>query len=144
VVAISNPPLSELTGRTTLLIDDDFRNLFAVTSLLEKQGVTVLQATTAKEGIEKLRTVPGIDIVLLDIMMPEMDGYEAATEIRKLEEVRDVPIIALTAKAMPGDREKCVEAGCSDFIPKPVDSERLLSCMRTWLAGKQPKSRDLN
>ena len=109
---------------------------------LDLQGLTVssvtVDGTPAKWQQLKgeLRTTPGIDIVLLDIMMPEMDGYEAAMEIRKIEEVREVPIIALTAKAMPGDREKCVEAGCSDFIPKPVESERLLSCMRAWLSGK--------
>ncbi len=126
-------PGKALEGRKVLVIDDDARNVYAVTSLLESRGANVIFAETAQQGIEALSANPDIDVVLMDIMMPEMDGYEATREIRSAEQWAQLPIIALTAKAMPGDREKCIEAGCTDFVPKPVDNTRLLTVMNQWL-----------
>jgi CheY-like chemotaxis protein len=123
-----------LENRKVLIIDDDMRNIFALTSLLERYDMQVLYAENGKDGIEMLKNVPGIDVALVDIMMPEMDGYEAMRQIRATDEsFRSVPLIALTAKAMKGDREKCIEAGASDYITKPADSEQLLSLLRVWL-----------
>jgi CheY-like chemotaxis protein len=122
-----------LTGKKVLIIDDDMRNIFALTSLLERYDMQVLYAENSRDGIETLRNTPGVDVVLVDIMMPEMDGYEAMRQIRRMEEFRQLPLVALTAKAMKGDREKCIEAGASDYITKPVDSEQLLSLLRVWL-----------
>ncbi len=116
-----------------LLVDDDMRNIFALSSTLEEKGMHVMAGKNGKEGLECLRSNPEIDLVLMDIMMPEMDGYEAMREIRKEERFRTLPVIALTAKAMKGDREKCIDAGASDYISKPVDTDRLLSIMRVWL-----------
>ena len=116
-----------------LIIDDDMRNIFALTSLLERYDMQVLYAENGKDGIETLKTVPGIHVALVDIMMPEMDGYEAMRQIRAMSEFKATPLIALTAKAMKGDREKCIEAGASDYITKPADSEQLLSLLRVWL-----------
>ncbi|HEV3080402.1 MAG TPA: response regulator, partial [Gemmataceae bacterium] len=122
-----------LAGRKVLIVDDDLRNIFALTCTLERHQMEVLHAENGRTGIEVLRGTPGIDIVLMDIMMPEMDGYETMRTIRKIEEFKALPIIALTAKAMKGDREKCVEAGASDYIAKPVNAEQLLSLLRVWL-----------
>jgi CheY-like chemotaxis protein len=123
-----------LENKKVLIIDDDMRNIFALTSLLERYDMQVLYAENGKDGIEMLKNVPGIDVALVDIMMPEMDGYEAMRQIRAMDEsFRSVPLIALTAKAMKGDREKCIEAGASDYITKPADSEQLLSLLRVWL-----------
>ncbi len=123
-----------LENRKVLIIDDDMRNIFALTSLLERYDMQVLYAENGKDGIEMLKNVAGIDVALVDIMMPEMDGYEAMRQIRAMDEsFRSVPLIALTAKAMKGDREKCIEAGASDYITKPADSEQLLSLLRVWL-----------
>ena len=119
--------------KKVLIIDDDMRNIFALTSLLERYDMEVLYAENGKDGIETLKTVPRIDVALVDIMMPEMDGYEAMRQIRAMEELNSIPMIALTAKAMKGDREKCIEAGASDYITKPADSEQLLSLLRVWL-----------
>src|SRR6202021_193590 len=105
----------------------DVRNLFAVTCLLERTGLQVLPARSGKECMQLLNDNPDIEMVLMDIMMPEMDGFEATREIRQRSQFSNLPVVALTAKAMPGDREKCIEAGCNDFIPKPVQSEVLLS-----------------
>ncbi|BAZ02599.1 multi-sensor hybrid histidine kinase [Tolypothrix tenuis PCC 7101] len=122
-----------LANKKILIIDDDVRNIFALTSLLEGYQMQVLFAENGRDGIATLQANSNIDIVLMDIMMPEMDGYQTTRAIRQLEEFRTLPIIALTAKAMQGDREKCIEAGASDYITKPVDTEQLLSLLRVWL-----------
>ncbi len=122
-----------LAGKTVLIVDDDIRNIFALTSVLEQYKMNVLYAENGREGIDLLRATPGIDIVLMDVMMPELDGYEATREIRATPEFARLPIIALTAKAMKGDRELCIEAGASDYITKPVDNEQLISLLRVWL-----------
>jgi HAMP domain-containing protein/CheY-like chemotaxis protein/GAF domain-containing protein len=122
-----------LAGRTVLVVDDDTRNIFALSSALERRGMRVLTATTGQEAVEVLGRSPDIAIVLMDIMMPEMDGYETMARIRSDRALRNLPIIALTAKAMKGDREKCLEAGASDYLAKPVDTEQLFSALRLWL-----------
>ena len=116
-----------------LIVDDDVRNVFALTSALEANGMEVLFAENGREGIEALRRSGDVDLVLMDVMMPEMDGYETTQAIRLLPEFEKLPIIALTAKAMKGDRERSIAAGASDYITKPVDTDQLLSLMRVWL-----------
>jgi HAMP domain-containing protein/CheY-like chemotaxis protein/signal transduction histidine kinase len=123
----------DLIGRSVLLVDDDARNIFALSSALERRGMQVLTATTGSEAIELIEQTPGLAIVLMDIMMPEMDGYQTIENIRGNPAYRRLPIIALTAKAMKGDREKCLEAGASDYLAKPVNTEQLLSALRMWL-----------
>jgi CheY-like chemotaxis protein/signal transduction histidine kinase len=123
----------DLVGRTALLVDDDPRNVFALSSALERRGMKVLTATTGAEAIEIMEETPSLAIVLMDIMMPEMDGYQTIEKIRQNEAYRRLPIIALTAKAMKGDREKCLQAGASDYLAKPVNTEQLLSALRMWL-----------
>ncbi|MGE0164154.1 MAG: HAMP domain-containing protein [Dongiaceae bacterium] len=123
----------DLVGRTVLLVDDDARNIFALSSVLERRGMKVLTATTGNEAISLIDSTPGLAIVLMDIMMPEMDGYQTMQAIREKPAFRRLPIVALTAKAMKGDREKCLEAGASDYLAKPVDTEQLLSALRMWL-----------
>ena len=122
-----------LEGRKVLLTDDDMRNVFALTSILEEKGMEVIVARNGRESLEKLAEGPDIELVLMDIMMPEMDGYEAMCEIRKDSRWRKLPVIALTAKAMKGDRGKCIDAGASDYLAKPVDTGKLLSMLRVWL-----------
>jgi len=122
-----------LVGRKVLVVDDDVRNIFALSSVLERRGMTVLTAGTGREAISTLESTPDIAIVLMDIMMPEMDGYETMQVIRQNSSFRRLPIIALTAKAMKGDREKCLEAGASEYLAKPVNTEQLLSALRMWL-----------
>ena len=122
-----------LLGRKALVVDDDVRNIFALSSLLERHGMTVASATTGQEAINQIEGQPELQIVLMDIMMPEMDGYETMRRIRNHARYRRLPIIALTAKAMKGDREKCLEAGASDYIAKPVNTTELLSLVRMWL-----------
>jgi HAMP domain-containing protein/CheY-like chemotaxis protein/signal transduction histidine kinase len=122
-----------LVGKKVLVVDDDVRNIFALSSVLERRGMTVLTAGTGKAAIETLEFVPDVSIVLMDIMMPEMDGYETMQVIRRNDSFRRMPIIALTAKAMKGDREKCLEAGASEYLAKPVNTEQLLSTLRMWL-----------
>jgi HAMP domain-containing protein/CheY-like chemotaxis protein/signal transduction histidine kinase len=123
----------DLVGRTVLLIDDDARNIFALSSVLERRGMRVLTATTGREAIALADATPDLAIALMDIMMPEMDGYQTIHAIRQKPDFRRLPIIALTAKAMKGDREKCMEAGASDYLAKPVNTEQLLSALRMWL-----------
>jgi CheY-like chemotaxis protein len=120
-------------GKHVLVVDDDVRNIFSLTSVLEDHGMAVSFAENGRDGIAKLESTPGIDLVLMDVMMPEMDGYETMPAIRQKPQFASLPIIALTAKAMKGDREKCIAAGASDYITKPVDTDQLLSLMRVWL-----------
>jgi CheY-like chemotaxis protein len=122
-----------LAGKKVLVVDDDVRNTFALSSLLERHAMQVSSASTGQEAIELIQQSPDLSLVLMDIMMPEMDGYETMRRIREKPEYRVLPIIALTAKAMKGDREKCLEAGASDYIAKPVNTEQLLSLLRIWL-----------
>jgi HAMP domain-containing protein/CheY-like chemotaxis protein/signal transduction histidine kinase len=123
----------DLVGRTALLVDDDARNIFALSSVLERRGMKVLTATTGSEAVALVGTHPEIAVVLMDIMMPQMDGYQTIGVIRTDPAFRRLPIIALTAKAMKGDREKCLEAGASDYLAKPVNTEQLLLAIRMWL-----------
>jgi CheY-like chemotaxis protein len=116
-----------------LIVDDDIRNIFATMSLLERYEMQILTAETGKTALEQLHSNPDIDVVLMDIMMPDMDGYDTMRAIRKYGKFRALPVIALTAKAMKGDREKCIDAGASDYIAKPVNSVELLSLLRLWL-----------
>jgi CheY-like chemotaxis protein len=122
-----------LAGRKVLVVDDDVRNIFALSSVLERRGMTVLCAGTGREAIAMIESTPDLAIVLMDIMMPEMDGYETMQVIRQNPALRRLPIIALTAKAMKGDRERCLEAGASEYLAKPVNTEQLLSALRMWL-----------
>jgi CheY-like chemotaxis protein len=122
-----------LHGRKVLVVDDDARNIFALTSLLERHGMEVKSATNGRQAIDLIQSTPDLSMVLMDIMMPEMDGYQTMVEIRKDPRYRALPMLALTAKAMKGDREKCLDAGASDYIAKPVNTDQLLSLMRVWL-----------
>ena len=122
-----------LRSRKVLVVDDDARNIFALTTVLENNDMEVLSATNGRHAIEAIQGTPDLSAVLMDIMMPEMDGYQTMREIRKDQKFRALPILALTAKAMKGDREKCLEAGASDYIAKPVNTEQLLSLLRVWL-----------
>jgi CheY-like chemotaxis protein len=122
-----------LIGKKVLVVDDDVRNIFALSSVLERRGMVVLTAGTGNEAITILESTPDLAIVLMDIMMPEMDGYETMQVIRQNPSFRRLPIIALTAKAMKGDRERCLEAGASEYLAKPVNTEQLLSALRMWL-----------
>ncbi|MGH9760394.1 MAG: response regulator, partial [Blastocatellia bacterium] len=122
-----------LVGKKVLVVDDDVRNIFALSSVLERRGMAVLTAGTGREAIATLEKTPDVAIVLIDIMMPEMDGYTTMQVIRQNASLRRLPIIALTAKAMKGDREKCLEAGASEYLAKPVNTEQLLSALRMWL-----------
>ena len=122
-----------LRGRKVLVVDDDARNIFALTSVLENQEMEVISATNGRQAIDIIQSTPDLSMVLMDIMMPEMDGYETMREIRNVPMFRTLPILALTAKAMKGDREKCLDAGASDYIAKPVNTDQLLSLMRVWL-----------
>jgi HAMP domain-containing protein/CheY-like chemotaxis protein/GAF domain-containing protein len=124
---------SVVSGKNVLIVDDDVRNIFSLTSMLEDHGMVVRFAENGKQAIEQLKKDSNVDAVLMDIMMPEMDGYETTRAIRAMDQFKTLPIIALTAKAMKGDREKCIAAGASDYITKPVDTEQLLSLLRVWL-----------
>jgi CheY-like chemotaxis protein len=125
-----------LRGRRVLVIDDDPRNVFAITSTLELHGMTVTQAPNGRKGIEALLTADDTDLILMDVMMPELDGYATMHKIRQMPAFAALPIIAVTARAMPGDREKSIAAGASDYVTKPVDTDELLACMERWLAGR--------
>ena len=122
-----------LEGKKVLIVDDDMRNIFALAALLEEHGMEITSADNGREALDILNNRSDLDVVLMDIMMPEMDGYETMQRIRKDARYRRLPIIALTAKAMQGDREKCLEAGASDYIAKPVNTNQLLSLVRMWL-----------
>jgi CheY-like chemotaxis protein len=123
-----------LLNRRVLIVDDDVRNVFAVSAALEAQGMSVTFADNGRDGIAQLEEEPGVDLVLMDIMMPEMDGYETMRAIRQRPALTSLPIIALTAKALTGDREKAIAAGASDYVTKPVDIDRLLAVIRMWLS----------
>jgi len=123
----------ELAGAKILIVDDDIRNIYSLTSVLESYDVEVLHAERGKDGILILEQTPGIHVALIDIMMPDMDGYETMQQIRSREELAEVPLIAVTAKAMKGDRQKCLDAGASDYIAKPVDIDLLLALLRVWV-----------
>ena len=125
-----------LHHKTVLIADDDVRNIFSLTKALEQHKMKVLAATDGKEALQVLQDNPSVDIVLMDMMMPEMDGYESTMEIRKISKFKHLPVLAVTAKAMMGDREKCIAAGASDYISKPVDVDQLISLLRVWLYDK--------
>jgi hypothetical protein len=124
---------SVLAGRKVLVVDDDVRNIFAITSALEAVQMEVIYAESGTEALDVLDRRPDIEVVLMDVMMPGMDGFEATRRIRAMDRFRKLPIISVTAKAMKGDREKCLEAGASDYITKPVDMDQLKSLLRVWL-----------
>jgi CheY-like chemotaxis protein len=130
----SVPVETSLAGRKVLVVDDDIRNIFALTAVLERQGMEVTSVDSGGEALETLSQTADIDIALVDVMMPEMDGYATMSNMRSLDSFKDRPIIALTAKAMKGDREKCIEAGASDYIAKPVVSSHLVAMLRSWLS----------
>jgi CheY-like chemotaxis protein len=130
----------ELSGAKILIVDDDIRNIYSLTSVLESYDVEVLHAERGKDGILILEQTPGIDIALIDIMMPEMDGYETMQQIRARPKLAEVPLVAVTAKAMKGDRQKCLDAGASDYIAKPVDIELLLALLRVWIGRSRDRA----
>jgi CheY-like chemotaxis protein len=123
-----------LEGKKVLIVDDDIRNIFALTSVLERYDMVTVSAETGRDAINLLQAAPDVDIVLMDIMMPEMDGIDTTRAIRQIPRFKELPIVAVTAKAMVGDREKCIEAGAWDYLSKPVDPERMLSVLRAWLS----------
>jgi CheY-like chemotaxis protein len=125
----------KISGKKVLIVDDDVRNIFALTSVLETHEVEVLYAENGRDGITALERNPDVDVVLMDVMMPEMDGYETMRSIRARDRFRALPIIAITAKALKEDREKCIQAGASDYLPKPVDADKLLELIRLWARG---------
>ena len=122
-----------LSGKKILITDDDVRNIFSLTKALEKYKVEVVVAMDGNHAIQQIKENPDVDVILMDMMMPELDGYEAIKEIRKMPKFKRLPIIAITAKSMIGEREKCITAGASDYISKPVDIDQLLSLLRVWL-----------
>jgi CheY-like chemotaxis protein len=122
-----------LAGKRVLIVDDDMRNIFALATVLEEHGMDIVWADNGREAINRVANDPGIQVVLMDIMMPEMDGMATMKEIRKLPQGRNLPMIAVTAKAMKGDREKCIEAGAWDYLAKPVNTPDLLAVLRAWL-----------
>jgi CheY-like chemotaxis protein len=122
-----------LHGKKALLVDDDMRNIFALATVLDNEGMVIVSADNGREAIRLVESDPSIDIVLMDIMMPEMDGITTMQEIRKLPRGRELPMVAVTAKAMKGDRQKCIEAGAWDYLSKPVDPLNLLAVLRGWL-----------
>ena len=125
-----------LKNKTVLLADDDVRNIFSLTKILEQHKMKIIPAIDGKEALEKMNVHPEVNIVLMDMMMPEMDGFESIRKIRQNPGFKNIPIIAITAKAMAGDREKCIQAGASDYISKPVDMDQLISLLRIWLYEK--------
>jgi len=122
-----------LENKKILIVDDDMRNVFALSSVLEEKGMKVIIGRNGNEGLEKLEQNPDTNLVLMDVMMPEMDGYEAMQKIRSNDKYRRLPIIALTAKAMKDDRQKCIDAGANEYLTKPIDTDKLISLLRVWL-----------
>jgi CheY-like chemotaxis protein len=139
-VAAKPRNLPELAGTKILIVDDDIRNIYSLTSVLESYDVEVLHAERGRDGILILEQTPGVDVALIDIMMPEMDGYETMQKIREQPALAGLPLIAVTAKAMKGDRQKCLDAGASDYIAKPVDIELLLALLRVWIGKTRNRS----
>ena len=139
-VAASEQATVELSGAKVLIVDDDIRNIYSLTSVLETCGVACVHAERGRDGIEILERDPDIDVALIDIMMPEMDGYETMREIRKRPALADLPLISVTAKAMKGDRQKCLDAGASDYIAKPVDIDLLRALLRVWVARSRERA----
>lgn len=131
---VAPEPAGGFHGEKVLIVDDDIRNVFALTSVLEQHGLQVLYAENGREGIEVLEQHDDVVLVLMDIMMPEMDGYATTAAIRRMPQFAGLPIIALTAKAMKGDREKSIDAGASDYVTKPVDTDHLLTVMEHWMS----------
>jgi len=125
-----------LKNKTVLLADDDVRNIFSITKLLEQYKMKIIPAIDGKIALELIHSNPDVNMVLMDMMMPEMDGFESIRKIRQMPAFKNLPIIAITAKAMTGDREKCILAGASDYISKPVDTDQLISLLRIWLYEK--------
>jgi CheY-like chemotaxis protein len=125
-----------LKNKTVLMADDDVRNIFSLTKILENHKMKILPAVDGNEALATILANPQVDIVLMDMMMPEMDGFDSIRKIREMPSLKNLPIIAITAKAMSGDREKCIEAGASDYISKPVDIDQLISLLRIWLYEK--------
>jgi len=123
-----------VAGRKVLVVDDDVRNIFAMTSVLESSGLKVIYAENGQAGIDALGKEPDIDVILMDIMMPGMDGYETMRAIRANPSFRDKPIFAITAKALKDDRDRCLDAGASEYLPKPVDTDKLMELIRVWTA----------
>jgi len=133
----------ELNGTKMLIVDDDIRNIYSLTSVLEAYGVEVIHAERGRDGIALLENTPGVDVALIDIMMPEMDGYETMRQIRARPALAELPLISVTAKAMKGDRQKCLDAGASDYIAKPVDIDLLLALLRVWISRtRKPADRE--
>ncbi len=134
------PASRQLDGATVLIIDDDVRNVFALTSALEMHGLNVLYSDNGVDGVRLLAEHPEVDIVLMDAMMPDQDGYETTQKIRRNQRFRDLPVVFLTAKAMPGDRESALAAGASDYITKPVDLDELIELMARWVNAAETES----
>ncbi len=135
---LKDSPAGEIfAGRRVLIVDDDIRNVYALSHVLGRLGMEIVYAENGREGLEALEREHDIALVLMDVMMPEMDGYETLTAVRQMPAFAGLPIIALTAKAMPGDREKTISCGASDYVPKPVDVDQLLEVMRGWLTGER-------
>jgi CheY-like chemotaxis protein len=130
---------ADLSRAKVLIVDDDIRNIYSLTSVLETYDIQVLHAERGRDGIAILEQLPDIDVALIDIMMPEMDGYETMREIRSRPAISHIPLISVTAKAMKGDRQKCLEAGASDYIAKPVDLDLLLALLRVWVARSRSR-----
>jgi CheY-like chemotaxis protein len=133
MIRMQHDPDKVLQSRTLLLVDDDLRNTFALSKLLKKHGMNIVIADNGQMALEKLKENKSIELIIMDIMMPIMDGYQAMYEIRKQKPLSQIPIIALTARAMPEEQEKCMAAGANDYLTKPVDIERLLTLLRVWL-----------
>jgi CheY-like chemotaxis protein len=134
------PPMVELAGAKVLIVDDDIRNIYSLTSVLESYDIEVLHAERGRDGIALLEQTADVSVALIDIMMPEMDGYETMRRIRAIPPIAHIPLISVTAKAMKGDRQKCLDAGASDYIAKPVDLDLLLALLRVWIGRSRART----